>query len=62
VTEQADPTAFGMCRSGFVDAMLPPGHRLHVVLQGISRDFAAVNIRMFVHKAAQLEVVPAGER
>ena len=29
----------------FVDAMLPGGHRLHVVLAGISRGFAAVNIR-----------------
>jgi pilus assembly protein CpaF len=29
----------------FVDAMLPGGHRLHVVLDGISRDFTAVNIR-----------------
>jgi pilus assembly protein CpaF len=38
----------------FVDAMLPQGHRLHVVLQGISRDFAAVNIRKFVLKAARL--------
>ncbi len=26
----------------FVDAMLPQGHRLHVVLQGISRGFSAV--------------------
>jgi pilus assembly protein CpaF len=26
----------------FVDALLPGGHRLHVVLEGISRDFAAV--------------------
>ncbi|RYJ05973.1 MAG: hypothetical protein EON52_08790 [Actinomycetales bacterium] len=33
----------------FVDAMLPGGHRLHVVLEGISRDHAAVNIRKFVH-------------
>ena len=32
----------------FVDAMLPQGHRLHVVLEGISRDFSAVNIRKFV--------------
>jgi pilus assembly protein CpaF len=32
----------------FVDAMLPGGHRLHVVLEGISRDFAAVNIRKYV--------------
>src|SRR6476659_813352 len=39
----------------FVDAMLPAGHRLHVVLQGISRDFAAVNIRKFVLKAARLD-------
>ncbi len=38
----------------FVDAMLPAGHRLHVVLEGISRDFAAVNIRKFVLKAARL--------
>lgn len=39
----------------FVDALLPGGHRLHVVLEGISRDFTAVNIRKFVVKAAQLE-------
>ena len=32
----------------FVDAMLPQGHRLHVVLEGISRGFSAVNIRKFV--------------
>ncbi|MCW2848664.1 MAG: type secretion system protein [Marmoricola sp.] len=38
----------------FVDAMLPQGHRLHVVLEGISRQFAAVNIRKFVLKAARL--------
>jgi len=38
----------------FVDAMLPQGHRLHVVLEGISRDFAAVNVRKFVLKAARL--------
>ncbi len=38
----------------FVDAMLPEGHRLHVVLDGISRGFTAVNIRKFVLKAAQL--------
>ena len=31
----------------FVDAMLPEGHRLHVVLEGISRGFSAVNIRKF---------------
>ena len=38
----------------FVDAMLPEGHRLHVVLDGISRGFTAVNIRKFVLRAAQL--------
>ena len=38
----------------FVDAMLPAGHRLHVVLEGISREFAAVNVRKFVLKAAGL--------
>ncbi|WP_307833500.1 ATPase, T2SS/T4P/T4SS family [Pimelobacter simplex] len=30
----------------FVDAMLPAGHRLHVVLQGISRGFSAVKTAM----------------
>jgi hypothetical protein len=30
--------------SPFVDAMLPSGHRLHVVLDGITRGFSAVNI------------------
>lgn len=39
----------------FVDAMLPEGHRLHVVLEGISRGFSAVNIRKFVLKAARLQ-------
>lgn len=38
----------------FVDAMLPDGHRLHVVLQGISRSFTAVNVRKFVLRAAGL--------
>ena len=37
--------------SPFVDAMLPEGHRLHVVLEGISRGFSAVNIRKFVAHA-----------
>ena len=41
--------------SPFVDAMLPQGHRLHVVLEGISRDFAAVNIRKFLLRAARLD-------
>ena len=34
--------------------MLPEGHRLHVVLEGISRGFSAVNIRKFVVRAAAL--------
>jgi pilus assembly protein CpaF len=38
----------------FVDARLPNGHRVHVVLNGISRDFVAVNIRKFLVKASQL--------
>ncbi|MBZ5732898.1 Flp pilus assembly complex ATPase component TadA [Nocardioides sp. TRM66260-LWL] len=38
----------------FVDAMLPGGHRLHVVLEGISRGFAAVNVRKFSVRATRL--------
>ncbi len=38
----------------FVDAVLPGGHRLHVVLEGISRGFSAVNIRKFVVRATRL--------
>ena len=38
----------------FVDAMLPEGHRLHVVLEGISRGFTAVNVRKFRLQAARL--------
>ncbi|WP_051217826.1 CpaF family protein [Nocardioides insulae] len=38
----------------FVDAMLPAGHRLHVVLDGITRGFSAINIRKFVVRAARL--------
>ncbi len=38
----------------FVDAMLPEGHRLHVVLEGISRGFSAVNIRKFVLRAGRV--------
>lgn len=38
----------------FVDATLPDGHRLHVVLRGISRGFAAVNIRKYVARAERL--------
>lgn len=41
--------------SPFVDAMLPSGHRLHVVLDGISRGFVAVNIRKFVVRASRLD-------
>jgi pilus assembly protein CpaF len=43
-----------LVNSPFVDAMLPEGHRLHVVLEGISRGFSAVNIRKFVLRAARL--------
>lgn len=39
----------------FVDAMLPGGHRLHVVLEGISRGFSAVNIRKFAVRATRLD-------
>ena len=39
----------------FVDALLPGGHRLHVVLEGISRGYTAVNIRKFVVKAGRLD-------
>lgn len=39
----------------FVDAMLPQGHRLHVVLEGISRGFSAINIRKFVLRAHRLQ-------
>lgn len=39
----------------FVDAMLPEGHRLHVVLEGISRGFSAVNVRKFVVRARRLD-------
>jgi len=35
-----------------VDAMLPEGHRLHVVLEGISRGFSAVNIRLQAHEGS----------
>lgn len=45
----------------FVDAMLPDGHRLHVVLEGISRGFSAVNVRKFVLRAGRLaELVELG--
>jgi pilus assembly protein CpaF len=45
----------------FVDAMLPEGHRLHVVLEGISRGWTAVNIRKFILTASRLsELVELG--
>jgi pilus assembly protein CpaF len=45
----------------FVDAMLPGGHRLHMVLDGICRDFVAVNLRKFVARAHRLDdLVPLG--
>ena len=45
----------------FVDAILPSGHRVHVVLDGISRGFSAVNIRKFVVRAGRLsELVELG--
>jgi pilus assembly protein CpaF len=45
----------------FVDAVLPEGHRLHVVLEGISRGWTAVNIRKFVLTVARLgEMVELG--
>ena len=34
--------------------MLPDGHRLHVVLEGISRGFSAVNVRKFAVRATRL--------
>lgn len=39
----------------FVDAMLPGGHRLHVVRDGISRGYDAVNIRKFIARAYSLD-------
>lgn len=38
----------------FVDATLPEGHRLHVVLRGIARGFTSVNVRKYVAKATRL--------
>lgn len=38
----------------FVDAMLPDGSRLHVVIPDITRAHMAVNIRKFVARAAHL--------
>ncbi|MFP5346170.1 MAG: CpaF family protein [Actinomycetes bacterium] len=41
--------------SPFVDAMLPDGSRLHVVIPDITREHWAVNIRKFVVRADRLE-------
>lgn len=39
----------------FVDAMLPGGHRLHVVLEGVARGFTAINIRKFGTRVSKLD-------
>jgi pilus assembly protein CpaF len=39
----------------FVDAMLPGGHRLHVVLDGVARGFTAINIRKFGTRVSRLD-------
>jgi pilus assembly protein CpaF len=41
--------------SPFVDAMLPDGSRLHVVIPDITREHLAVNVRKFVARACRLE-------
>jgi pilus assembly protein CpaF len=41
--------------SPFVDAMLPDGSRLHVVIPDITREHWAVNIRKFVVRASRLD-------
>ncbi|HEX8497930.1 MAG TPA: ATPase, T2SS/T4P/T4SS family [Actinomycetales bacterium] len=41
--------------SPFVDATLPDGSRLHVVIPDVTRDHWAVNVRKFVVKATHLE-------
>jgi pilus assembly protein CpaF len=43
----------------FVDAMLPDGSRLHVVIPDITRKDMAVNIRKFVIRAASLDELVA---
>jgi pilus assembly protein CpaF len=43
----------------FVDATLPDGSRLHVVIPDITRQHMAVNIRKFVVRAASLDEVVA---
>ena len=39
----------------FVDAMLPDGSRLHVVIPDITRRFWSINIRKFVARATHLD-------
>lgn len=41
--------------SPFVDASLPDGSRLHVVIPDVTRRHWAINIRKFVVKASRLE-------
>jgi pilus assembly protein CpaF len=41
--------------SPFVDAMLPDGSRLHVVIPDITREFWAVNVRKFTVRATTLD-------
>jgi pilus assembly protein CpaF len=41
--------------SPFVDATLPDGSRLHVVIPDVTRDAWAVNVRKFVVKASRLD-------
>lgn len=40
--------------SPFVDAMLPDGSRLHVVIPDITRQHWAINVRRFVHRPTQV--------
>lgn len=46
--------------SPFVDASLPDGSRLHVVLPDITRAHPAVNIRKFIARARRLDDLVAG--
>jgi pilus assembly protein CpaF len=41
--------------SPFVDAALPDGSRLHVVIPDVTRRYWAINVRKFVVKASRLE-------
>ena len=45
----------------FVDAMLPDGSRLHVVIPDITREHWAINVRRFVHRPRHIfDLVPLG--